>query len=63
MCARIQPAERQQPIEKNQRRIPARDEAFLRLLHKRIDEIGKHPLEHHPRQILRDLFLIAPTLS
>ena len=54
---------KQQPIEKDQRRIPALSETSPRFLRKRIDEVGKHPLEHHPRKILRNLFLIAPTLS
>ena len=54
---------KQQPIEEDQRRIPALSETSSRFLRKRIDEVGKHPLEHHPRQVLCDLFLIAPTLS
>ena len=54
---------KQQAVEENQRGIPALGEAVARRLSQRINETGKHALKHHPRKVLRDLFLIAAPLG
>ena len=52
----------QQPVEEDQRRLPDLREIAAAAVRQGLREVGKGALEHDPREVLRDLPLIAAPL-